>query len=117
MATKTVTVTSGTSLSGSMQVWDTSAAHPEGLVALIMPAAWTTAAITFQASADGTNFFNLFNTSGVEVTIAAPLASQFIPLDPADIISANYLKIRSGTSGAPVNQGADRIVTLVTRRL
>jgi hypothetical protein len=90
------------------------------LVGLIMPAGWTAASITF-AVAPGPNqaFLPLYDDGGTEVTITVA-ASRHVTLSDANIAklrAARFLKIRSGTSGAPVNQGAERqIQTLVTNQ-
>jgi hypothetical protein len=110
IVTTNVTITNGQSLSPAVDVGGTT------LVAVQMPASWTTANLTLQASVDGTNFFNIFSSAGVEYTLTAA-ASTFIVLDPTDMAGVRYLKIRSGTSSTPVNQGADRVLTLVTRGL
>ena len=102
------TIANGASLSDALDLSGTS------LVGYIMPASWTTANLTFQGSVDGTNFFNLYDKFGNEITHIVA-ASQFIAVNPADLTCVRYLKLRSGTSASSVNQGAQRQVTLVTR--
>jgi hypothetical protein len=88
------------------------------LVGIWMPATWVTAALTFQVSPDGgTTWLELFNDSGTAISITAA-ASQYISL----VINSNYtwrginmLKVRSGTSGAPVVQTGGATVTLLGR--
>lgn len=105
----TVTILSGASIS---DVIPTGARVPIGIV---MPAAWTAANLTFQASADGgTTWVNLYTSDGTELTVTAS-TSRYITLDPNTWVGVNHLKIRSGTSGSAVNQSADRALTLVTR--
>jgi len=87
-----------------------------GLVGILMPAAWTAAAITAQISLDNVTFYDLYSPDGTEVSIVVSAAAA-IYLLPAEWIIANYIKIRSGTTGTPVNQGAERAVTLVTKPL
>lgn len=85
------------------------------LVGVAMPAAWTAASITFQVSPDGgTTWLDLVDSSGSEVAITAS-ANQFVQIDPAVWRGINMVKVRSGTSSAPVNQGADALVGLVVR--
>ncbi|HVB67971.1 MAG TPA: hypothetical protein VNE67_08970 [Acetobacteraceae bacterium] len=85
------------------------------LVGIAMPAAWTAAALTFQASADGgTTWLEVYSSSGTEVSLTAA-AGQFIAIDPATWRGINDLKVRSGTAGVPVVQSGGAIVTLVTR--
>lgn len=107
ITTATATISNGTALSASV---DLSAGR---LGRIVIPAAWTTANITFQTSSDGTNFSNLYDSVGNEytVTVAGPSTAIIIPL--SDFLSVRYLKIRSGTSGTPINQAADRSLTLV----
>lgn len=104
--TKTATVALGESLSGAVDCSAGRAAR------ISMPAAWDTANLTFQASADGVTYNNLYDSSGTEYTVTAA-ASRSILLPLVDFISIRYLKIRSGTSGSAVNQTAARTITLV----
>jgi hypothetical protein len=109
-ATTTATITTGTSLSAAVALGN------KQLVGIAMPAAWDTAALTFQVSVDGgTTFIEMQSTSAVVSYTAA--ASQYIAVDPAIWRGVNTLKVRSGTSGSAVNQttgGTDRLLTLVT---
>lgn len=82
------------------------------LVGIIIPSSWTAADLTFQASHDGTNYANVYGDDGAERTVEAD-ASRFIMLDPVNWLSASWLKVRSGTAGLAVNQGAARTITLV----
>ncbi len=111
IATATATIASGTSLSSATDL------GTGRLVGIIIPAAWTTAAITFQGSADGVTYFDLYDDA-IERTIASGsvVASRFIALPIADWLMVRAVKIRSGSAASPVNQPADRIVTLVTAR-
>lgn len=86
-------------------------------MSLSMPASWTAANLTLQSSKDGGETWqNVYDKSGTEVTITVA-ADRYVVLDSTltDLLrGARNLKIRSGTSGAPVNQGAERtIVTMV----
>lgn len=107
----TATIASGAALS---------AAVPLGagtLVGVSMPAGWDAAAMTFQVSADGgTTWQELFGSGGsaVSYTVAA---NNFVAIDPATWRGINMIKVRSGTSGATVNQTAARTLTLITRPL
>lgn len=103
---QTVTIANGASLSNSVDLGG------RALSAILMPAAWTAAALTFQASLDGVTFFNLLDGAGAEITASAA-AGSFIRLSINDWLALRYLKIRSGTAAIPVNQGADRILSLV----
>ena len=72
-----------------------------------MPAAWTAGNLTFQVSADGVTYADLYDNTGTEYTATAA-ASRVILLPAVDFIGIQYLKIRSGTSGTPVQQAAVR---------
>jgi hypothetical protein len=108
----TATIQSGQSLSNAVSLGKWS------LVGIVMPSAWTAASLSFQASPDGTNFYELYYLSGLAATnyvITSPAASQFIQLDPTQWRGLDLLKVRSGTSGAPVTQGSTAAITLVCR--
>lgn len=100
-------IANGASLSGLFYVGD------GRLVGVQMPAAWTAASLSFQTSQDGTNFFDLYDNAGNEVVVTAS-ASRQIVLDGFD--SGIWMKVRSGTSGTPVNQGAARTLTMTVRK-
>jgi hypothetical protein len=80
---------------------------------VIMPAAWTAANLTFQGSVDGTTFFDMYDEAGAEISITAA-ASRYIGCDALalELSGVEYLKVRSGTTGTPVNQAAAREVLL-----
>ena len=83
---------------------------------IFMPDTWTAASLTFQTSLDGTTWFNVIGVDGTEVTKTA-IASQYIALDTQNFMGIGpYFRIRSGTSGTPVNQGAERVLTLMAGR-
>lgn len=106
MITRTVTILNGQSLSGDAQI------DGAALVGIIMPSAWTAADLTFQASGDDAVFNDMYDVDGAEVTVVAG-ASRYIWLSPNDFVGFDSIKVRSGTTGTPVNQGADRSITLV----
>lgn len=103
------TILNGASLSGAVDL-DEKRAHR-----IVMPAAWTAAGITFQVSYDGAAFNDLYTADG-EYTLSSTVvgASRSIVLDQSIFYGVRHLKVRSGTSAAPVNQGADRALVLVT---
>lgn len=102
-----VTIANGASLSGAI---DCSEGRPARIV---IPSAWTTANLTFQTSYDGTTYNDLYDAFGTEYTVTVGGASRGIILPLADFIGVRYLKVRSGTTGTPVTQGADRTLKLV----
>lgn len=105
--TTTVVIANGASLSGAVDLGG------RKLVAIIMPDTWTAAALTFQASPDGTNYFNVYDDpTERKLTVAA---SYYSALNIADWVGFRWLKFRSGTAGTPVNQAAARTLTLVVQ--
>lgn len=103
--TKTAVIENGGSLSGIVDLGG------RKLVAIVMPDTWTAASLTFQASPDGVNFFNVYDgPTERSLTVAA---SYYSELNIADWVGIRWLKIRSGTAGTPVNQAAERTLTLV----
>jgi hypothetical protein len=107
--TATVTIANGASLSGAMDLGERT------LVGIVMPSAWTAASLTFQVSVDGTTYGNLYSAGGTEESATVGV-SQVIRLASDSFLGARYVKIRSGTAGAPVNQGAARTIILITKR-
>lgn len=109
IAPGTALIASGTALSAAVPL------GAKQLVGIAMPAAWDAAALTFQVSADGgTTWLEMTTSAGAAVSFTVA-GGQFIAIDPAIWRGINMLKLRSGTSGAPVNQTADRTLTLVTK--
>lgn len=109
-AAVTATIANAASLSGAVDL------GAERLHRLTMPSGWTSAAISFETSYDGTNYAPLYNEYG-EYSIASGVAgaSRTIVVDPAIFSGVRWLKVRSGLSGAAVNQGAQRDIILVTQ--
>lgn len=108
----TATILNGASLGGVVYL------GAKVLVGIQMPAAWTAADLTFQASVDGVTFNDVYTPdgAGTEVTVKAA-ASRYIPAsDLAFAKGMLYIKIRSGTASVPVVQLADRAIQLLTRR-
>lgn len=90
------------------------------VVRIIMPATWVSAAVSFSASeTEAGTFTDLFDFNGVEYNISAAnaLASHRIMIPPSDMLGDCWLKIRSGLTGAAVNQTADRILVIKARGL
>ena len=104
--TATATIANGASLSNAVSL------GTSDLISIIMPAAWTAAALTYQFSVDGTNFYDAYSTTA-ELTATSAGASRIININAATYDAARYIKIRSGTSATPVNQAADRTLTLI----
>lgn len=103
----TGTIANGASLSGTITLTGE-------VVGILMPAAWTAASLTFRGSTDGTNFFDLYDDLGQEVTMPTA-ASRFLGVaNNGPFRGLRSLQVRSGTAATPVNQGAARTITIVT---
>lgn len=76
-----------------------------------IPATWTAAPLTFQMSADGVTYGDLFDATGTEYT-AQVAAGRAVLLPLIDFIGARFIKIRSGPTAAPVAQAAQRDLVL-----
>ncbi|WP_319798332.1 hypothetical protein [Nitrobacter sp.] len=106
----TVLIANGTSLSAAIDC------IKARLAAIYIPSAWTAAGLTFQTSADGVTWNNRMDRFLTEYTVGVSGPSVSIQIPLTDFIDVRYLKIRSGTSASPVNQGADRSLTVVLVR-
>lgn len=104
---ETATIANGASLSGAV---DCGSAR---LALIVMPAAWTTADLTFQESADGVTYVDKYDAFGAEYTVVCGGTSRSLTINLVDFIGTRYLKVRSGTTGTPVVQGGARDLTLV----
>jgi hypothetical protein len=110
-----VTITNGTSLSSVVDFLGGATR-----IGVIMPAAWTAASLSFQvASSSGGTFDELTNEAGTAVNPSAAVAAgAAFSLDTSGPLLSpfRWFKVRSGTSGSPVSQGADRIINFVFQR-
>lgn len=108
----TATIANGASLSGEIDLGD------HKILLIYMPAAWTAANLTFQvANVSGGTFQDLYDDGGVEVNVTAAVSRAIgIDLNAGPLAGARFIKIRSGTTGTPVNQGAARSIVLVTKK-
>lgn len=81
-----------------------------------MPSAWTAAALTFlSASVSGGTFNPVYDDGGVEASIATPAVNTSIGISNLvlPLTGIQFLKLRSGIAATPVNQAADRLLTIV----
>jgi hypothetical protein len=104
----TATIANAASLSDAIDISGTT------LVGYIIPSSWTAADITFTASVDGTNFYNVYDQFGNEIKHTVS-TSRYVTLPPSDFASIRFIKLRSGTSSSAITQGAERLIKLVTR--
>lgn len=84
------------------------------LCGLLLPSTWNAAALTFQASPDGTTFYEVVTAAGTAATVTAT-AGQFVQIDPTLWHGINDLIIRSGTLASPVNQTGAQTITVILR--
>lgn len=104
-----VTIANGTALSAQVNLGD------KALHGIMMPAGWDAADLTFRASPDGgATFGEMVDVSATAIDYKAA-AGIYIPIDPTLWEAVNCIKVRSGTSAVPVNQTADRVLTLIVR--
>ena len=106
----TVTIANGAAVSPAL---DLSGWIPVGIV---MPAAWTAADIAFLASVDDATYVPLYDVYGAQISVKANVSTQ-IQLDPTVFAGVRFLKLQSGLTGATVNQGAARTITLIARKV
>lgn len=87
------------------------------VAAIQMPATWAAAAVTFQASADGVTYQDLYDDSGLEVSVTAVQAHCVaLNTNALNLAALRYIKPRSGTAATPVNQTAGAILTFILKR-
>lgn len=104
-----VVIASGASLSPEVDLGNFT------LAGVIMPSGWDAANLTLQAKTANGTATNVYDDSGSEVSITAA-ASRYILFWPAlDLTGLRHIKVRSGTAATPVNQTADRTLTLILR--
>lgn len=103
------TIAAGASVSGDIAVGG------KTIVGIYTPAVWTAADLTFQVSRDGTNWSSVRDAEGTELTLTGWTAGDYILIPPGVFNGVDHIRLRSGTSGTPVNQGADRAFYIVTR--
>jgi len=94
------------------------------LVAILVPSAWTAAALTFEASFDGgTTWRPVFDDGAAEVTISSANMTTLTGGNRA-VVAASVLnklagltmfRLVSGVAGTNVNQGAARTFAVITK--
>jgi hypothetical protein len=112
-STATATISNGTSVSGSIDLSTTA------LLGFIAPSAWTTASLSLEVSVDNTNWAAAIYDSTNSSTgyWASVVAGSAYAVDTVSMLPFRYVRLRSGTSAAPVVQGADRAFVVITRPL
>jgi hypothetical protein len=104
--TASATIPAGEALSSSVDL-------SSGALAMVFaPSEWSGANVSFQISADGVAWADLFDASGAEVV--RPLAAgTAVAVDPSLTTAALHVRIRSGPRAAPVAQEVEQVFTLV----
>lgn len=104
--TKDAVISSGQSLSAAIDL------EQLNITGFQMPSSWTAAKLTFQVSADGVTYADAVDASGNELQVTVS-ASKFVGVDLPELSGIRFLKVRSGISGTPVSQAADRTISIV----
>ena len=109
-----VTIASGTSLSGEVNVNDLR------IVGIQMPAGWDAAGIAFKALVRESGnpavpvFGNVQDAAGAAVGITTPALDTYVAIAPTvALVGLGRIQVRSGTNAAPVSQTATRVLYLV----
>jgi len=111
------TIPNGTALSDELGV------GADRIVGVVMPAGWTAANLTLQAAVaqSATNppvitWGDVVDDAGTEIVLAtAPGAGEYVAIaDTRPLLALGVVRLRSGTGGVPVNQGAERVGYLIT---
>jgi hypothetical protein len=99
------TIANGQTVSSAVDLGGTT------LCGLMMPAAFTGVALTFQGSIDGTNFAIVKGSDGNDLSLTVA-AARYVKLNPVDFYGLRHLKLVSGSAEA-----AARDITLASRPL
>lgn len=84
------------------------------VVGILMSAAWTAAKLGVEVSLDGARWVTAKN---VTLEQASAEADIFIPIPIGDAIFTPFIRLKSvDAAGAAVNQAAERVLTVVTKR-
>jgi hypothetical protein len=113
-----VEIAEGAALSAAVNLGETT------LLGIVLPANWTAAGLSFQASPDGgTTWCELFDyATGAAIAVPAVTPPSdslgvFVAVDPAKLRGVGTLIIRSGTEASPVNQTNAVTLTIISRNV
>lgn len=70
------------------------------LVGILLPAAFTGTALTFEMSVDGTNFFPVSSGTDGDPLSYTVAQGSYAAINPQDFAGINFLKIQSGSTEA-----------------
>lgn len=111
LSLKTALIAAGASLSSPVSDSE------KVLAAIIIPAAWTAAVVSFQVSPDdGATWYPLQDDGANVITVAGAAASLYLAVDPSQFAGITHLKVQSGTPTTPVNQAAAAAILTVWRK-
>lgn len=116
--TLTSTISSGESLSDSADL-SAFALNKDSyrLFGIDLPATWTTAnLVVYQKHADGA-YKAVKDETGSDLTITATAGDCIRFSNPAQFAALTDIKLLSGSTATPVNQAADREITLILRAI
>jgi hypothetical protein len=91
-----------------------------GMVGFVAPAAWTAAALNIEVSVDNTNWVTagIFDSASAAIgTWSSVTAGAGYTVDIVNMLPWRFIRLRSGTAGIPVNQGAARTFNVISRAL
>lgn len=75
---------------------------------LVVPAAFTGTAVTFEVSADGTTYQGLYDTAGNAVSVTVAQGRSYVL--PSELLPWPYFKVKSGSA-----EGGARTLTVVIK--
>jgi hypothetical protein len=110
----TASIANGASVTGTIDLTTTA------LLGFTAPAAWTAAALNIEVSPDNATWYTAGLIDGYGASVgswSAVTAGAGYSVDAAAMLPWRYIRLRSGTAAAPVNQGAQRDFTIITRPL
>ena len=109
-----ISVTLSTTSTGQSDAIDCAGATLSSI--LMATSAWTNASMTFLGSIDGSNFYDIYGSTGNEIAYTTT-ASRLMTFDPAFWLGMRWIKIRSGTTATPVAQAAERTLIAMLQGL
>ena len=83
------------------------------VVGVLLPAAWTAASLTFQGSADGSNFGYLSDSTGAEISVASPGATKLVNFSASWFQACGWIRLVSGPNAAVIPQAASRSLVVI----
>lgn len=105
----TATILSGQSVTESLNLGGNVPLH------VVIPSAWTAAPLTLEVSLEGSNWITaVYDDAGSLMQVSSPVASAAYTFTLLGIYGFKYYRFRSGTSGSPVTQSADRVLSIVS---